>query len=112
LRAAMVSMVRSAGFAARAFASAEAFLQSPELDETACLISDVQMPGISGLELQSRLASQNRRTPIIMITAFPDARIQEKALKAGAVCFLRKPFEAETLFRCLGRALGNPDAIN
>ncbi len=112
VRVAMASLVRSAGFAARAFASAEAFLQSPELDETACLISDVQMPGISGLELQSRLASQNRRTPIIMITAFPDDRVQEKALKAGAVCFLRKPFEAETLIQCLGRALGNPSAVN
>jgi FixJ family two-component response regulator len=112
VRVATASLVRSAGFAVRAFASAEAFLQSPELDETACLISDVQMPGINGLELQSRLASRNRRTPIIMITAFPDDRVQEQALKAGAVCFLSKPFEADTLIQCLGRALSNAGPIN
>jgi len=88
--------------------SAEEFLRSPELDETPCLISDVQMPGISGLELQSRLASEHRQTPIIFITAFPDAPIQQQALKAGAICFLKKPFDGRELIKCVDRALHKP----
>ena len=105
LRVAMASLMRSFGFAASGFASAEEFLQSPEIGETSCLISDVQMPGISGLELQSRMASENRRTPIIFITAFPDPRIQERALAGGAICFLTKPFDGQTLINCVDRAL-------
>jgi FixJ family two-component response regulator len=100
------TLMRSLGFASRGFASAEEFLQSPERGETSCIISDVQMPGINGLELQSRLTSTNCRTPIIFITAFPDPRIQERALAGGAVCFLTKPFDGETLIQCVDRALG------
>jgi FixJ family two-component response regulator len=105
IRVSTATLMRSFGHATRSFASAEEFLQSPELGETSCLISDVQMPGISGLELQSRLASENRRTPIIFITAFPDPRIQERALAGGAVCFLTKPFDGQTLIQCVDRAL-------
>jgi FixJ family two-component response regulator len=110
IRVATAGLIRSFGFVAQAFASAEEFLQSPELDETSCLISDIQMPGIDGLELQRRLASENRRTPIIFITAFPDARIRERALAGGAVCFLKKPFEGQVLIQCVDRALKQPNA--
>jgi FixJ family two-component response regulator len=110
IRVATTGLIRSFGFVAQAFASAEEFLQSPALDETSCLISDIQMPGIDGLELQRRLASENRRTPIIFITAFPDARIRERALAGGAVCFLKKPFEGQVLIQCVDRALNQPKA--
>jgi FixJ family two-component response regulator len=110
IRVATTDLIRSFGFVAQAFASAEEFLQSPELNETSCLISDIQMPGIDGLELQRRLASENRRTPIIFITAFPDARIRERALAVGAVCFLKKPFEGQVLIQCVDRALNHPNA--
>jgi FixJ family two-component response regulator len=105
IRVSTVMLMRSFGFAARDFASAEEFLQSPELGETSCVISDVNMPGISGLELQSRLASTHRRTPVIFITAFPDPRIEARALAGGAICFLTKPFDGETLIKCVDRAL-------
>jgi FixJ family two-component response regulator len=110
IRVTTATLMRSVGFTARGFASAEEFLQSPELPQTSCLISDVQMPGISGLELQRRLASENRRTPIIFITAFPDPRIQQRALAGGAVCFLTKPFDGETLIQCVDRALNRPNS--
>lgn len=106
IRVAMATLMRSFGFASSGFASAEEFLQSPELGEASCLISDVQMPGINGLELQSRLASENRRTPIIFITAFPDPRIEERALAGGAIGFLTKPFDGQVLIQCVDRALG------
>jgi FixJ family two-component response regulator len=109
VRGAVASLIRSVGFVARSFASAEEFLQSPELNETSCLISDVQMPGINGLELQSRLASQDRRTPIILITAFPEPHIRQAALKAGAICFLKKPFDGRALIHCVNRALNRFD---
>ena len=105
VRGAVTRLIRSVGMVAKAFASAEEFLESPELDETSCVISDVQMPGLSGIELQSRLASEKRLTPVILITAFPDARLQETALKAGAVCFLKKPFDGKVLINCIDRAL-------
>ncbi len=110
IRVATATLMRSFGFAARGFASAEEFLQSPELGETACVISDVHMPGIGGLELQSRLASTRRRTPVIFITGFPDPRIQERALAGGAICFLTKPFDGEALIQCVDRALNRSNS--
>jgi FixJ family two-component response regulator len=70
-----------------------------------CLIADVQMPGMSGVELQSRLIAEGRRLPIIFITAFPDESVRARALKAGAICFLTKPFDGPTLIRHLDEAL-------
>jgi FixJ family two-component response regulator len=105
VRVSTATLMRSFGFAARGFASAEEFLQSPELGQTSCLISDIQMEGISGLELQSRLAVENRRTPIIFITAFPDPRIEKQALASGALCFLTKPFDGQTLIQWVDRAV-------
>lgn len=108
VRTATNSLMRSLGYSTYAFASAEEFLQSPHLDDTSCLISDIQMPGMSGIDLQNHLAALGHRTPIIFITAFPDAGIQAQALKAGAVCFLNKPVDGKTLMKCLDQALHGP----
>ena len=105
VRAATRNLVRSLGFTAFTFASAEDFLQSPRASDSSCVITDVQMPGLSGVELQSRLLAQGQRTPIIFITAFPDKSIEARAMKAGAICFLSKPFDGSTLIKCLDRAL-------
>ena len=98
------ALVRSLGHDARAFASAEEFLDS-NLDDTSCLILDVHMKGLSGVELQELLIAQGRRTPIIFITAFPDERTRTHALDGGATGFLSKPFSDETLTTCLDLAL-------
>jgi FixJ family two-component response regulator len=105
VREATEELVRSLGYAAAAFASAEDFLQSEQLSTTACLISDVQMPGLSGIELQCRLIADGRHMPIIFITAFPDERTRARALGAGAVGFLTKPYREESLIECLDQAL-------
>jgi FixJ family two-component response regulator len=101
------SLVRSLGLNASAFASAEEFLLSDRLSDTACLITDVQMQGMSGVELQSLLLAQGRHMPIIFMTAFPEERVRKNVLGAGAVGFLSKPFDEECLIQCLDRALGN-----
>jgi FixJ family two-component response regulator len=111
VRTATESLMRSLGFVAHTFASAEEFLQSRNVDETSCLISDVQMPHMSGIELQSRLLARDNRTPIIFITAFPDENVQTRALKAGAVCFLVKPVDGQTLLNCLDEALKRHDRM-
>lgn len=105
VRSATNRLVRSLGFIAPTFASADEFLRSPHLNDTSCVISDVQMPGISGLEMQSMLIAKGKNVPIIFITAFPDERIRALAMKAGAVCFLSKPFEGSTLIECINNAL-------
>jgi FixJ family two-component response regulator len=105
VRTAMSSLVRSLGYAVCAFPSAEEFLASPRLNETSCLVADVQMPGMSGLDLQRELAARDWRTPIIFITAFPEERIRKRAEAAGAVCFLSKPVDSGALIRCLSGIL-------
>jgi FixJ family two-component response regulator len=105
VRVAMKNLIESLGFTAYTFSSAGEFLDSPQVQDSACLISDVQMPFMSGLELQSHLNAQGNPTPIIFITAFPDENARDRALKAGAVCFLNKPFSAQTLSKYLGEAL-------
>jgi FixJ family two-component response regulator len=110
VRVATQRLVRSLGFTAHTFACPEEFLQSPRLNDSSCLIADVQMPGMSGVELQSLLTARGNRTPIIFITAFPDEKIRTRALEGGAICFLSKPFDGSTLIRCLDAALkGNHD---
>jgi FixJ family two-component response regulator len=106
----MTSLVRSLGYDVQTYGSAEDFLGSGGRGDTACIISDVQMPGVSGLELQKILAAEGSHLPIIFITAFPDARVRQVAMEAGAKCFLSKPFDGETLIECLERALntGSP----
>jgi len=105
-RRATMSFVRSLGYAALQFASAEAFLNSDQLDDADCLISDVQMPGMNGVELQGRLIAQGYHLPIIFMTAFPEIRARAQALAAGAIGFLAKPFNDEMLVTCLSKALG------
>ena len=105
MRCAVKSLVTSLGFAACTFASAEEFLQSPCLDDTACLITDLQMPGLSGIELQKSLLAQDRHIPIIFMTAFPEERIRTRAMEAGALGFLCKPFESQTLITLIDKAI-------
>jgi FixJ family two-component response regulator len=103
------SLIRSLGFSAHTFASAEEFLKSDRVNESSCVVTDIQMPGLSGIELQRRLLAQGHHTPIIFITAFPDDAIRARVLDAGAVCFLTKPFDGPSLIRCLDRALKRRD---
>jgi FixJ family two-component response regulator len=97
VRDAMQSLVRSLGFVAFVFESAEDFLRSPRVDDSACVITDVQMPGMSGLELQDRLIAQGNRIPIILITAFPEQALRNRAEARGALAFLEKPFAGSTM---------------
>ena len=105
VRNATKALIRSLGYQVATFASAEDFLESDELHKTACLISDVQMPGLNGIELQERLKADGHRIPIIFITAFPDERVRANAMRGGAVSFMSKPFSDTTLIVCLDRAL-------
>lgn len=98
------ALLKSLGYNARAFASAEEFLDA-NLDDTSCLILDVRMKGLSGVELQELLIAQGRRTPIIFVTAFPDERTRSQALDSGAIGFLSKPFLNEKLEKLLDLAL-------
>ncbi|MGY4368522.1 FixJ family two-component response regulator [Bradyrhizobium sp. LB1.3] len=105
VRTATARLLESLGFSAHAFASAREFLLSPRLRETSCLIADVEMPGMSGVELQEYLIAHGHRTPMIFITAFPEVRIRERVMRAGAVDFLSKPFDEPRLRECVERAL-------
>jgi len=107
VREAAVNLFRSMGLAAVAFASAEAFLSSGSVDETSCLVLDVQMPGMDGLRLQSHLASIGRSIPIVFVTAYSDPAARERALQSGAICFLTKPFSETELLRGLHSAIGS-----
>ncbi|SHO60882.1 Response regulator receiver domain-containing protein [Pseudoxanthobacter soli DSM 19599] len=105
VRVATENLVRSLGFATSTFASAEEFLRSPRAGNTACVITDVQMPGMTGIELQNVLRAKGDRTPLIFITAFPEDRVRQQAVAAGAVGFLAKPFEGDAMIACIDRAL-------
>jgi FixJ family two-component response regulator len=105
VRAATDNLLRSLGYTVNTFVSAEEFLRSPHFDDTSCVIADVQMPGMSGVDLQARLLTQGYRVPFIFITAFPEETIRARALKAGAICFLTKPFNRLTLTRYFDTAL-------
>jgi FixJ family two-component response regulator len=105
IRGAIESLVTSLGFLACTFPSAEAFLQSRVVAETSCLISDIQLPGIGGLELQDRLADLGFSIPTIFITAYPNDVVRARVLEAGAVCFLLKPFDGQSLIQCIDNAL-------
>jgi FixJ family two-component response regulator len=98
-------LVRSLGFIAHTFASAKEFLDSAHLADTWCAIVDVQMPGMTGVELQDLLRIRGRSVPMIFITAFPEESIKAQALEAGALGFLSKPFPAAALIECIDLAL-------
>jgi FixJ family two-component response regulator len=105
MRAAIEDLLSSVGIKARSFVSAEEFLQSGLHNEIGCLISDIRMPGMTGLELQAKLVAQGSRVPIIFITAHGNARMRTEALKAGAIEFLGKPFNDESLLGSVRAAL-------
>lgn len=102
---AIVALVRSSGNDARGFASAEDFLASGPVQRFSCIITDIQMPGMTGIELKQHLAASQSSVPVIMITARHDPGLEQRAMASGAVCFLEKPFEADVLLECLERAL-------
>jgi FixJ family two-component response regulator len=110
LREALGSVMKAAGFTARTFASAEQFLACDDDDETACLILDVRLPGMSGIELQKRLCEANSPLPIIFVTAHGDASLRDSLLRAGAAAFLYKPVRSDALLKEINRALGNNGA--
>ena len=101
VRDATADLVRALGYDARTYESAEQFLGSGQVDDSSCLITDLQMPGLNGLELQDCLLAEGHSTPIIFITAFPKDAARQRALDAGAVAFLKKPFEEASLIRAL-----------
>jgi FixJ family two-component response regulator len=105
VREATKSLIKSLGYAAATFASAEEFLKSNLVDGCSCLITDVQMPGMSGIELQRRLITEGNCLPIIFITAYPEAKVRTRAMQAGALGFLRKPFNEKDMITCLAKAL-------
>ena len=111
VRRTTVRLIESFGFRAAAFESAELFLGSGQLRDTACLIVDVQMPGMNGLQLQSQLAAVGCRIPIIFITAYDDKESYRRAMQAGAIAFLGKPFGDEQLLQTIHSALGDQKRV-
>lgn len=105
VRQGLANLISSVGYEAELYASAEEFLASPEADGAACLVLDLRMPGMSGLELQRRLAAHSDGPPVIIITAHGDDEARAEALAAGAVAFLNKPFKEETLLGAISSAL-------
>ena len=104
-RVAVQRLLNSAGVSVESFGSAEAFLNSGQQHETGCLISDIRMPGMSGLELQTKLNSDHCPIPTIFITAHGDEKMRLRAMRGGAVKFLVKPFDGETLLEAVRAAL-------
>lgn len=105
-------LIESLGYNAVAFASAEHFLQSGVIAHTTCMIVDLQMPGLNGLELQEALRAKGYHTPVIVITAFPNETRRKRALDGGAVGFLSKPFDEASLIRCLTAAIKSPSQMD
>ena len=99
------NLLNSLGYTVHTFASAEEFLRSAHFSDTSCVITDVQMPAMSGVQLQALLLAQGHHVPIIFITAFSDDAVRARALQAGAICFLTKPLDRLTLIKCLETAL-------
>src|SRR5438309_8146388 len=107
MRGALQGLLKAVGLPAQAFASAEEFLNSGQRHQIACLITDIRMPGMSGLELQAKLNAERCRIPIIFITAHGDEKMRMHALRAGAAEFLAKPFDDEALLESVRAALEN-----
>ena len=104
-RESMKKLMRVLGYTVETFPSAADFLASPLISATACLVTDVQMPGMTGLELHRYLVDVGHRIPTILVTAYPDEITRDRALKAGVVCYVSKPVDDEHLERCLRSAL-------
>jgi FixJ family two-component response regulator len=110
LRESIVDLVRAMGFEAQGFERAEEFLRSGSIARTACLITDMRMPGMSGLELHERLVADGEAVPTIVITAFPKADDRARAQRSGVVCYLAKPFDHNQLADCIASALEKREA--
>jgi FixJ family two-component response regulator len=106
-RESMCRLMRSLGFKVEIFSSAAEFLASPRRAETACLITDIHMPALTGLELHRRLIDTGHTIPTILVTAFPNDVDRTRALNDGVLCYLRKPVDEEHLTRCVREALGS-----
>ena len=109
VREATKALMRSTGLVAEAFSSAEEFLRSPHLGRTACLVADVHMPGMSGLDLHRQVSTLSQRIPTILITAYPNDTVRARALSAGAIGYLVKPFSEDDLLNCIRSALRQDD---
>jgi FixJ family two-component response regulator len=107
-RRATQSLLRSAGYATAVFGDAESFLNSTDRASTACLVSDMRMPGMSGLELYEALVAFGQHIPTVLVTAYAEELTRLQALNAGVTCFLGKPFAADDLLECIGKALARP----
>jgi FixJ family two-component response regulator len=105
MREAMRGLMKSLGYTAQTFASAEEFLNSCQVARTSCLIADVQMRGMTGLELHRHLVASGKTIPTILVTAYPDDTIRQRALEDGVVCYLSKPFDENDLFACIRSSL-------
>ena len=105
VRVATDNLLSALGYIVHTFASAEEFLRSAHFNDTSCVIADVQMPRMSGVELQSLLLARGQRVPFIFITAFPDETVRARVRKSGAICLLTKPFDRHSLIKCLDTAL-------
>lgn len=104
VREATGHLIQSLGYAVATFASAAEYLHSGRVSDTACLVADVQMPGMSGIELQQLLIADGHRIPVIFMTAFPKERMRVQLLSLGAFGYLRKPFSDSCLIKCLDKA--------
>ena len=100
-----MSLMRALGFMAETFPCAEDFLKSDRLHNTSCLIADLQMPGMTGLELHNRLIASGNPIPTVLITAYPNESVRARALNAGIVCYLTKPFKEDDLLGCIDAAI-------
>jgi FixJ family two-component response regulator len=109
VRDGMMNLMCTIGFIAHAFPGGRAFLECDYSGETSCLIADVQMPGMSGLELHERLVSSGNKIPTILITGFPNNKDRARAQRSGVICYLAKPVLESELLDCISIALGNPE---
>lgn len=107
MREAVRGLMKSLGYRAEVFASAEEFLSSRQLPRTSCLIADVQMPGMTGIELHRHLVASGKTIPTILITAYPDDSARAGALGSGVVCYLSKPFDENDLLACIHSSLNS-----
>ena len=107
VRTSLASLVRSLGYEAHTYSSGADFLRQPPSADPACMIADIQMPAVTGDELQAQLVAQGRRFPIIFMTAFPKESVRERVMAAGAHCCLSKPATGDEIIRCLKEALAD-----
>jgi FixJ family two-component response regulator len=110
VRATTTDLISSMGFLVKAFACADDFLNSDDLCRTSCLIADMRMPGMTGLDLHNRLVESGTAIPTILITGFPDDRDRARARQSGVRCYLAKPFEDKELLKCIRAAVGSAEA--